>query len=321
VNGLFHGVDRNPASALDQQLKTRTYRLRVERARQNYETPLPRHRDNGDEERYPNKIGSDSRGLPHNARGEVDPAAWATLKQAVTSRDPADFEKVILGGTRKLVNPLGTLALNLTGASSNQFAIPPAPALASAEKAAEAVEVYWQTLLRDVPFNEYRNDTSHPLIRAAAAELSKLVGYTGPRAADGRVTPELLFRGTARYLDPSDRSGHTARHVVPPGVSVGPHISQFVFLDAPYGVSYIPALLSTQLPGNDFLTNYDEWLANQDGKASNRKIRLDPVRRYLHTGRDLAEFARGAPGFWAAQQILGAGQAPIHCVQAASARR
>lgn len=295
-----------PGGDLDQQLKNKTYRLRLERAQANHNVPVPRHLNNGDEDRYPNKIGSDTRGLPHNERGEVDLAAWATLKQAVTTRDPADFEKVILGGTRKLVNPLGTLALNLTGLASHQIAVPPAPTIASAEKAAEAVEVYWQSLLRDVPFHEYRNDTSNALIRAAADELSKLSGYAGPRDASGRVTPELLFRGTARYFDRSDASGHTARSVVPPGVAVGPYISQFALLDAPYGVSFIPALLSTQLPGsgNDFLTNYTEWLDNQNGKAPKRKITFDPVKRYLNTGRDLAEFARGAPGFWSASQLL-----------------
>lgn len=298
-----------PGGDLDQQLRAKTYRLRLERAKANHDVPVPRHLNNGDEDRYANKIGSDTRGLPHNARGEVDLAAWATLKQAVTTRDPADFEKVILGGTRKLVNPLGTLALNLTGLASHQIAVPPPPTIASAEKAAEAVEVYWQSLLRDVPFHEYRDDTSHALVRAAAEELSRLPGYAGPRDASGRVTPALLFRGTARYFDRSDRSGHTARSVVPPGVNVGPYISQFALLDAPYGVSYIPALLSTQLAGssNDFLTKHDEWLANQDGKASKRSITFDPVRRYLNTGRDLAEFARGAPGFWAASQLLSTG--------------
>lgn len=292
---------------INQQLRAKTYKVRVERAKANHEVSIPNHRNNGDEERYANKIGSDTRGLPHNARGEVDLAAWATLKQAVTTGDPADFEKVILGGTRKLVNPLGTLAVNLSGLASLQIAIPPAPTIASAEKAAEAVEVYWQSLLRDVPFHEYRNDTTNVLVRAAAEEISRLAGYTGPRDASGKVTPELLFRGTARYLDKSDRSGSTPRSVSPPGVNVGPYISQFAYLDAPYGVSFIPALLSTQLPGNDFLTNHDEWLANQNGKASGRKIKFDPVRRYLSTGRDLAEFARGAPGFWAAAQILGTG--------------
>ena len=288
----------------DQQLKLKTYRLRVDRAKENDERPLPPHHDNGDESRYANKIGTDTRGLPHNSIGEVDLVAWSSLKRALTTQDPADFDKVILGGTRKLVNPLGALALNLQGASSNQFSVPPAPAIASAEKAAEAVELYWQSLLRDVPFHEYRNDTSHALVRAAANELTQLSGYTGPRDANGRVTPELLFRGTARYHDPVDQSGHAVRHVVPVGITTGPYISQFVFLDTPYGASAIPALLGTPLPGSDFLGHYDEWLATQNGQAPIHQLRFDPRRRYLHTGRDLAEFARGVSGLWSALQLL-----------------
>ena len=288
----------------DQALRARTFRLRTERAIADHGVAIPRHRDNDDEERYANKIGTDTRGLPHNARGEVDLAAWATLKQAVTTREVSDFEKIILGGTRKLVGPLGTLGVNLTGLASVQTTVPPAPALASAERAADAVEVYWQSLLRDVPLHEFRKDTSHPLVRAAAAEISRLSGYKGPRDASGQVTPDLLFRGTARYVDRYDPSGHTARHAVPPGVTVGPYISQFLLLDAPFGTSFIPGLISTQGPGNDFLTQPAEWLANQDGKAPTRRITFDPVRRYLSTGRDLAETARGAPGFASAFQLL-----------------
>lgn len=289
---------------LDQALRNKTFRLRTERAIVNHSVTVPRHPDNDDEERYPHKIGTDTRGLPHNARGEVDLAAWALLKQAVTTREVADFEKIQLGGSRKLVNPLGTLGINLTGLSSVQFAVPSAPALASAERAADAVEVYWQSLLRDVPLYEYRKDTNHPLVRAAAADINRLSGYTGPRDASGVVTPDLLFRGTARYVDRADPTGRSARHAVPPGVAVGPYISQFLLLDAPFGTSFIPALLSTQAPGNDFLTQTAEWLAVQDGKAPTRRITFDPVRRYLATGRDLAEVARGAPGFASAFQLL-----------------
>lgn len=295
---------RDRGRDLNRQLLRRTLDLRIERARRNDEVGLPQHRDNGDEDRYPNRIGSDTRGLPHDARGEVDPQAWASLKRALATQQPADFERVILGGTRKLVNPLGTLAVNLTGLASPQIAIPPAPALASAERAAEAVESYWQSLLRDVPFHEYREDTRHALVLAAAAEINRLSGYTGPRNAQGRVTPPLLFRGTARYLD---RSGRGVRHAVPPGVTVGPYISQFVLKDVPYGAQFIPALLRTQLPGNDFLVHPGEWLANQDGRPVTRRIAFDPQRRYLSTGRDLAEYAHGgSPSFWGAAQILAA---------------
>ncbi len=210
----LRGAGGHPGD-LDQSLRNKTFRLRTERAIANHSVSVPRHPDNDDEERYANKIGTDTRGLPHNARGEVDLAAWALLKQAVTTREVADFEKVQLGGTRKLVNPLSTLAVNLTGLSSVQFAVPSAPALASAERAADAVEVYWQSLLRDVPLYEFRKDTNHPLVRAAAADINRLSGYTGPRDASGVVTPDLLFRGTARYVNHADPTGRSPRHAVP----------------------------------------------------------------------------------------------------------
>jgi hypothetical protein len=293
-------------TSLDRQLLRNTYNLRVDRARANYQLGLPPHPNNGDITRYENKIGADTRGLPHNERGEVDLAAFETVQHALETQDPADFEKVILGGTRKLAGVIGTLAINTTGIASQQVTVPAAPTIASAEKAAEAVESYWQSLLRDVPFAEYRSDTTNELVLAAAKELDGLRGYTGPRNADGRVTPEVLFRGSARYVDASDPSGAAARTITPPGVLDGPYISQFILQDVPYGAQYIPATLRVQLPGNDFLTNYDEWLANQDGKVVTRTISFDPVRRYLAYGRDLAEYSHGsAPSFWGASQILG----------------
>src|SRR5207253_2455494 len=125
---------------------------------------------------------------------------------------------------------------------------------------------------------------------------------------NGKVTPELLFRGTARYGDTTDHSGRRARHVVPPGVLDGPYISQFLLKEVPYGVQSISPLLRVPVAdsSNDFLTNYDEWLANQDGKAVTRSIMLDSAKRFLSTGRDLAEYAHGgAPAFWAAAQLIG----------------
>ncbi len=44
------------------------------------------------------------------------------------------------------------MAVTQCGLTPTHVAIPAPPALASAERAAEAVEVYWQALLRDVPF-------------------------------------------------------------------------------------------------------------------------------------------------------------------------
>jgi hypothetical protein len=290
------------------ELVRENLQVRVERAYQDYSVGIPPHLNNGDEALYPKKIGSDTRGLPHNQRGEVDLAAWAWLLRALDTQREQDLERVPLGGVRKLVQPLGTLAVNLTGLATPQHSVPPAPTLASAERAAEAVEAYWQSLLRDVPFWEYRNDTSNELVQAAAAELSSLGGYTGPRDAGGNVTPELLFRGTARYRDPSDRRWRRSLSYVPPGVAVGPYISQFILRDIPYAVQTIPGQLRVPnaASSNDFLGTYAEWLANQDGKAVTRSTSFSSSRRFLSTGRDLAEYAHGgAPAFWGAAQLLG----------------
>jgi hypothetical protein len=309
--GVAHAQRRRPderSSGLDAELVAKNLRVRRELAVENASVGIPRHVNNGDEARYPNKIGSDTRGLPHDAYGEVDLKAWGTLLHALETQEPADFEAVVLGGTRKLVQPLATLAVNLTGLATPQHYIPPAPALASAERAADAIEAYWQVLLRDVPFSEYRNDTSHPLVLAAVREINGLSGYTGPRDAGGRVTPELLFRGTARYIDEKDRSGRRARHAVPPGVLDGPYISQFVLKDIPYAVQSISGQLRIPVGNatNDFNADYDDWLALQDGRLTPQSITFDSVRRFLFTGRDLAEYAHGgAPAFWGAAQLLG----------------
>ena len=61
---------------LDAALKRRAYEVREVCASTNEKIPIAPHPTNGDEARYTNKIGSDTRGLPHDKRGEVDPVAW-----------------------------------------------------------------------------------------------------------------------------------------------------------------------------------------------------------------------------------------------------
>src|SRR5204862_3883853 len=87
----------------------------------------------------------------------------------------------------KLANPQAALSYNLTGPDSAAVACTPAPRFASAEQAAEMVELYWQALLRDVPFAEY---DSNPLVVRASEELARMRGdnttfATLFRCADG----------------------------------------------------------------------------------------------------------------------------------------
>jgi hypothetical protein len=60
---------------------------------------------NGDEDAYPNKIASYTKGLSHDDRGEVDLPAYGTFLKAITTGKPADFEAVPLGGRAKFANP------------------------------------------------------------------------------------------------------------------------------------------------------------------------------------------------------------------------
>jgi hypothetical protein len=277
-----------PIRPIDSAMQRRALEIRQACARQASEVPIAPHPVNDDESRYPTRIGTDTRALPHNARGEVEQAAWQTLFDACQSGDPADFEKIPLGGTRRLGNPVGPLAVSLAGITPTQIAIPAAPALASAERAAEAAEVYWQALLRDVPFSEYQDGTSHPDVLAAATELSKLPGFRGAKA-EGRVTPGTLFRGGVLYFDPADPKG---RAVTPPGVLDGPVVSQFLLRDMPFGAQWISARIRPSTPDSEFLTEYEQWLRAQNGQPVSGQPRFEPTPRYIANGRDLAELVR-----------------------------
>jgi hypothetical protein len=68
--------------------------IRVKAASFERNRTLPVHMDNGDEAAYPNRIGNYSKGLPHNAFGEVDLPSYATLIKAVTTGQPADFQLI-----------------------------------------------------------------------------------------------------------------------------------------------------------------------------------------------------------------------------------
>jgi hypothetical protein len=282
-----------PAGKSDySNLREKAFQVRTTAAKKNREIPVPPHPTNGDEAKYANKIATDTRGLPHNQLGEVDLKAYQSFINALNSGDPNEYEKIILGGKRKLVQPLTPLAISLSGVNTCQLAIPVPPTLDSAEQAAEFLEIAWQQLLQDVPFSEFRNDTTNPLILAAVQDLNRLSAFKGPKQ-NGKVTPELLFRGTAIYVD---GSGKTTYHTLP-GVEVGPYVSQFLLRPVPAGTHSYPQLnrVPLAIPENTFQTNYDEWLLVQNGSDSGRTIKFDSTRRYFINGRDQSEIAHTPP--------------------------
>jgi hypothetical protein len=124
------------------------------------------HTTNGDET-LADKSATYTKCLNQTGFGIVDPAAFALFKAALASGNPTDFEKLgLLGGTGKQNGPLGAFALTLAGVDSQSFGdavVPPPPKVDSKEYATELVELYWASLLRDVPFTEYEtNATASP---------------------------------------------------------------------------------------------------------------------------------------------------------------
>ena len=254
----------------------KAYQWRTSSALQSYHATSPniRHPTNSDESLYPNLIAGYSKALPHDANGEVVPAAYEMLLQAVRSGIPADFEQIPLGGARKLTSPQSGLAFDSEGGDAHSFVMPPAPAFASREIAAEIAENYWMALLRDVPFADYPNN---PTANAAAADLT-LFGsdLKAPKNENGQVTPNLLFRG----LSAGDR--------------VGPLMSQFWYLPCFFGANEINQKIRTVRGiadgGQDYMTDYNSWLAVQNGVNPTLTDNFDPVPRYMRNGRDLGQW-------------------------------
>ena len=238
----------------------RAYQCRLQAAQRLQTSVIVHHPTNGDESRYPTPIGNFSKGLPHNALGEVEPAAYDALVEAMAGQ--RDCETIPLGGQVKLANPHAAFAFHLEGMDSHNLTLPPAPAFASAETAAEMVELYWQALTRDVPYADYGVER---LTSAAIADLQRFPGYH-------QVDATTLFRGAT------------------PGDWAGPYVSQFLYLPVPYGALTMAQRYNVPVAGDDHLTNVDEWLAVQNGVPVTKRTILDPTPRYLRTARDLGEY-------------------------------
>lgn len=267
--GSGNAAGPGPAAARRQA----SYQVRLEAAQQNFDLPLANHVTNGDERRYLDRIGNYSKGLPHNAFGEVDVAAYGILLDAVRNENAQRFRDVPSGNpnlaTRiKLTNPQAGMAFDLEGTDSHQLVQPPAPEFASAWEAGEIVENYWMALLRDVPFDEYGTD---PLALAAAADLSSLSDFRGPKEG-GLVTARTLFRDGS------------------PGTLVGPWISQFFWLAQPFGAQFIEPRIRTTVPGVDYLTTPAAWLSAQNGVHPGVPNTFDPTLRFIRNGRDIGQW-------------------------------
>jgi hypothetical protein len=257
--------------------RLRSRRIREDVAEAQFLEPNPLHPNNGDEARYPNRIGSSTKGLAHDpTTGEVVPAAYDALIAALRSGEFDDIERLAADGhlgcpnkkkQRRFVNPQSAYAYDLEGIDSHQLTMPPAPAFDSAQEAGEMVELYWMSLLRDIDFAAYATD---PLAQQAATDLSNLSDFRGPKQG-GNVTTATLFR-----------DGY-------PGCTIGPYVSQFLLQPVDFGAQHIDSRILPNAPGTDFVTTFADWLDVINGCQPDPTIPTGP-RVYAHDGRVLASY-------------------------------
>ena len=244
----------------------------------------PDQTNNGDENLYPDLRGSFGKTLSHFGSGYIRPEAFNSLVKAIQSGNPSDFDTIEMGeGIVKLVSPQASAAFSLSCNDSWCNDIPPAPAFASAQTAAEMVEVYWAALCRDIPFNEF---SASAAVASAITDLNTMSDFRGPKFG-GAVTPATFLRGST------------------PGDLAGPYISQFLYQTIPFGSTSIPPEQTVPLPGagNDFNTSSSDWFTVVNGGQTGSAISFDNSPRFIRTPRDLAEYVHvDTPG----QAALGA---------------
>ncbi len=142
-------------------------------------------------------------------------------------------------------------------------------------------KVYWQAILRDVPFNEYSTDV---LATAAINDLNTLTDFKGPKIG-GMVTAQTLFRGTT------------------PGDLIGPYISQFLYLPVPIGppnnydgtistpgIDYQATTVPVSGTTNDFMTDVATWKLIQQGNFPTDTTTYTADRIFIRNGRDMTAF-------------------------------
>lgn len=237
------------------------YRVRITAAQRHRSLVPSAQRTNGDEHRYANNVAHFSKGLAHDWRGEMMPAAYQAFVAAVTRGQARAIERLLLGNVARLVNPLAAFSYVLEGSDPQQLAIDPPPVFHSEATAAEMVELYWQALVRDVPFADYATDAA---TAAAAQELERWGVLPSGRSAD-------LFRASI------------------PGATIGPYVSQFLWQDVPQGAVVVRQRIRVAIPGVDYLFTPARWLAVQNGEVAGRN-QFDEIPRYIRSGRDLASY-------------------------------
>lgn len=271
----FIGLTPGPGNEVDNYERAlKAANLRVRMAEEHFETTvtLNDQQNNGDEKRYrfDRYYASYSKSLPSNQYGEVDPIEFKKLRRAMRSGRQSDFNAIRLSSSagRPLTNPQAGLKYVTCALDSHATRMAPSHKFRSAEIAAEAAEVYWQAIVRDVPFSEYQ---SNSLVANAVSDLNGFSATPGVTSG-GNTSVGHLFRGET------------------PGDLVGPYISQFLLNDVVFGPMEFVQRYEEPTTGVNFMVDTGNWLNVQRGGNPAEAASFDATKRYIYNGRTLGEY-------------------------------
>ncbi len=206
---------------------------------------------------------------------------------------------------------------DLEGPDAQAVTMPPAPRLDSQELIAEMAEVYWMAILRDIPFANFATNSEVQTARTSLAQFAWFDASKTNQLEPSDLTPEALNRRRILVQDSTENVPLNKLFTgVTKGDDVAPYISQFLLIgnkslgnDCPFGVERgriaygsitIDQKVRVAVEGEDFLTNWNDWLDVQNGadlrgtesyqceesKGGNQQ----PLYRFITTPRDLATY-------------------------------
>lgn len=242
-----------------------------------------------------------AKALAQKNEGVPDPLALAAFladidrgKRATSLPIAPDlFEPagVFSGGTTKQNGPQASFAAQPVGGQSKSFWTGAPPAVGELDYAVELAELYWASLLRDLPFTAFKG---HAIVDAAINDLNgHLSNYRGPvDPTTKKITSDLLFRGGLPAGKRRLPNGQIDPAAYFQDEMAGPYVSQFCIWPTSFGAQQIDQKMQTYAAGQDYMTDLPSWYTVQRGKPPARSVTTDPMRRYMHNGRALAAFTR-----------------------------
>jgi membrane-associated phospholipid phosphatase len=161
----------------------------------------------------------------------------------------------------------------------------PSPAPTSAQAAAEMLEVYAMSLVRDIPFDQWSDD--NPDISFVIQNLNLVKNDLNGPTIGGQITVQTLFRGPTT------------------GDIIGPYVSQFLYHPTAIGALQVSQKYDSAPAYVDYLTSVSAFLAKWS--APTPAVALIDTPRYKINLRDCANYIHLDPPwqpFYTAALIL-----------------